>query len=481
MIRNITPLAMMLAIMAMTLAAVAGPTVERLDKDAEGLGWKLGTQAYTFNRYTFFEAVDKAAEAGLKYIEIFPGQKIGDGVDGNTHHSASPAARKAILDKVKSKGIRLMAYGVVNGNNDEDWTNIFTFAKEMGIQTVVCEPKFEALDLLEKLAEETKINVALHNHPKPSIYWDPAIVLKQLEGRSKRMGACADTGHWRRSGLDSLECLKKLEGRIKTLHFKDLVNDGQGPHGWHDAPWGTGDNNVPALLAELKRQGFKGLFSFEYEWDWETSLPAIKQSVTYFDLVAASLVEDGFKPLFKKDLSNAIYEEGGWTTHETSVCTNGKSGDIWTQKRYADFILDLEFNCHEKSVNSGVFVRTDSIQDWLNTAIEIQVLQGDAGNPKHNVGAIFDVLAPFKPQTIEVDAWNRFQIMARDNMVYVTLNGQATTALDLNLWTEAGKNPDGSKNKFKYAYKDLAREGHIGLQGHGNPICFRNAQLKVFK
>ena len=36
--------------------------------------WKLGTQAYTFRLYTFFEAIDKAKGLGLKYIEAYPGQ-----------------------------------------------------------------------------------------------------------------------------------------------------------------------------------------------------------------------------------------------------------------------------------------------------------------------------------------------------------------------------------------------------------------------
>ena len=43
---------------------------------AEKLGWRLGCQAYTFNKYTFFDAVDKTASLGLHYIEAFPGQKV---------------------------------------------------------------------------------------------------------------------------------------------------------------------------------------------------------------------------------------------------------------------------------------------------------------------------------------------------------------------------------------------------------------------
>jgi hypothetical protein len=50
--------------------------------------------------------------------------------------------------------------------------------------------------------------------------------------------------------------------------------------------------------------------------------------------------------------------------------------------------------------------------------------------------------------------------------------------MDLDQWTEAHKNPDGTPNKFDNAYKDMAREGCIGLQYHGQPISFRNLKVK---
>src|SRR5688500_11830550 len=39
-------------------------------------GFPLGCQAYTFNRYTAFEAIEKTREAGGKTIELFLWQKF---------------------------------------------------------------------------------------------------------------------------------------------------------------------------------------------------------------------------------------------------------------------------------------------------------------------------------------------------------------------------------------------------------------------
>ena len=130
------------------------------------------------------------------------------------------------------------------------------------------------------------INVAIHDHPKPSHYWNPDTVLKVCQGRSQRIGACADTGHWARSGLNPIECLKKLKGRIISFHFKDLNKLGPDAH---DVPWGTGVCDVKGMLAEIRRQKIKAVFSIEYEYNWGNALPEIAQSVAYFDKVAAEL------------------------------------------------------------------------------------------------------------------------------------------------------------------------------------------------
>ena len=257
--------------------------------NAEKLGWRLGCQAYSFNRFTFEEAVDKNVSLGLHYIEMYPGQKLSEAApDLKTDQSMSGEIRKAVKQRLKDSGVKLVNYGVCGLSNDEPaCRKTFEFAKDMGIETLVSEPKFEALDLIEKLCDEYEINLAIHNHPEPSVYWNYETVLKHCKGRSKRIGACADTGHWMRSGINPLAAIKALEGRIISFHFKDLNKYGR--QGSHDVPWGTGEADVKALLAEIHRQKLEAVFSIEYEHNWLESLPEIAESVAYFDKVAAGL------------------------------------------------------------------------------------------------------------------------------------------------------------------------------------------------
>ena len=261
----------------------------RDDRAAEQLGWRLAVQAWTFRDRTTFEAIDTARALGLKYIELFPGQalcpehrdvKIGPGMPAQ--HLASLKAR------LSAAGIQVTNFGVVELTRDEAAARrVFTFAKELGIETLSCEPARDAWDTVEKLCEEFQLNAACHDHPKPSTYWNPDTVLECIKGRSPRLGACADTGHWPRSGLVAVDCLKKLAGHIKSLHFKDIAPaDRTGL----DQPWGTGTNDARAMLAELHRQGFRGVIAIEYETGQGAELEAnVRKCIAFFDRVAGEL------------------------------------------------------------------------------------------------------------------------------------------------------------------------------------------------
>lgn len=243
------------------------------------LGWKLGVQTWTFKNYTFAEALSKVDSCGLKYVEAFPKQVIGGSIDGTMDYHMDKQTQRRLLELLKTKGIKLISYGVITPDNEADWRTLFTFAKALGIKNITAEPKAKDLQFLSALCDKYKIYIAIHDHPKPAIYWSPDTVLKTIKGYSPRIGACADIGHWVRSGLDPVECLKKLQGHVIELHFKDLNEKSRTGH---DVPWGTGISNIPAVIAELKRQHFKGFIAAEYEYNWISNSADVEQSVRNF-------------------------------------------------------------------------------------------------------------------------------------------------------------------------------------------------------
>ena len=263
-----------------TLMLITSQWITAQKKSLHPDDWKLAVQGWTFHLFTFSEALEKIDSCGVKYVEGFPNQQIGSCIEGKMDYHMNEATRQKVLGMLHAKGIKMVSYGVVKPKTDSDWVLLFKFAKEMGLQNIVSEPKEEQIPLISKLCDEYKINVAIHNHPKPSHYWNPDILLAAIKGASPRVGACADVGHWIRSGLDPIECLKKLEGHVIEFHMKDLNE--KGVRSAHDLPWGTGISNIPAIMQEMKRQNFKGIISIEYEYNWEHNAPEVKASAEYF-------------------------------------------------------------------------------------------------------------------------------------------------------------------------------------------------------
>jgi len=253
---------------------------------AEKNGWCLAIQSYSFNRFPLTEALDKTKELGVKYIEVYPGHRLGgewgDKVFG---FDLDEQTRQQVKDLAASKDVKIIATGVFVTDNSSDWEKMFAFAKDMELEFITCEPALKDWDLVEGLSKQYGVKVSVHNHPQPSDYWNPDLLLTAIDARSKDIGSCADVGHWKREGLDQVECLKKLNGRIISLHFKDIAEKKEGEAEQHDVIWGTGILDVKQMMITLKEQNFKGVFSIEYEYNWDNSVPDIKQCIDYFNEV----------------------------------------------------------------------------------------------------------------------------------------------------------------------------------------------------
>ena len=243
------------------------------------LGWKLGAQAYTFKEFTFFDALEKIDSCGLKNIECYTQMVIGGGVEGKMDYKMDAATREIVLGWLKKKNMKLTGYGVVKIKEEADWKLLFEFGKAMGIETFTAEPEEKFMPLLSKLCDEYKINVAIHNHAEPTYFWKPETVLAAIKGQSKRIGACADVGHSIRSGLDPIECIKKLDGHVLWVHMKDMNDKTKEAH---SVIWGTGVLNIPDMISELKKQKFKGQLSAEYEYNWKHNTSDVATSVKNF-------------------------------------------------------------------------------------------------------------------------------------------------------------------------------------------------------
>lgn len=272
-------------IATLAAAALAVPaSAEPIPESARIGGFAIGLQCWTFNRFSVMESIEKTAQAGGKVIEFFPGQALSkEHPDIKFDHNASDQIIAQVKEKLTKCGVRAANYGVVPVPADEAGARkLLAFARELGLYAITTE-SVEALPTLNKLVAEYDIRVGIHNHPRQANnpnykVWDPAYVLSMVKDLDPRIGAAADTGHWLRSGLNPVACLKTLKRRVVSVHLKDLNK--QGPEA-EDVPYGTGVAKIPAILDELKRQRFQGNIAIEYESLWENNVPAVAQCVGF--------------------------------------------------------------------------------------------------------------------------------------------------------------------------------------------------------
>ena len=296
-----------LAAAQFALGDLAAPTVPSAKltpaiRAQEKLGWRLGIEAYTFHKYTLFEAIDKTAQLGLPYMGGLSFQKVSGEIAKNFDDNLTDDELKQIRLKLDSAGVCMLTYYIHLIPGDEaGCRRLFEFGRKIGIETFMSEPLPEALDIIEKFCDEYDINVAIHNHDQKASpqYWHPEGVLKVCKGRSRRIGACGDLGYWMRSGIDPVKAVNTLKERLITVQMHDL--DEISPEG-HDVPWGAGIGRTRQFIEEIFRLGISPtMFGLEYSYDWFSamgrlaadSMPEIAQCIEFFNKASIKLSDKG--------------------------------------------------------------------------------------------------------------------------------------------------------------------------------------------
>ena len=102
----------------------------------ERLGWRLGVEAYTFHRFTLFEAIEKTSRLGLAYMGGLSFQKVSDTIPRNFEPGLSDDEIRQVRFKLDAAGLRLLTYYIQDIPGDEaGCRKIFEFGRKLGIET----------------------------------------------------------------------------------------------------------------------------------------------------------------------------------------------------------------------------------------------------------------------------------------------------------------------------------------------------------
>ena len=255
-----------LAAGAATCAAVS--PLAAFAREAAAADLNLGIQLYSLRGYKVDEAMKHARDIGFRFVEFY-----GDMYPVNSDAAAITGMKKKLADL----GLTASAHGV-NGFGGDAAANrkVFEFAKAAGIPCISADPSPEAFKSLDELVKEFDIRIAIHNHGPKHRYNKVVDVLKAIEGHDERIGACADLGHYIRSGEKPTEVIRLLKGRLYGIHLKDFQDMQDVTKG---VILGKGHLDVPAVMAALVQTNFpkNGALSLEYEENPENPLADIRQ------------------------------------------------------------------------------------------------------------------------------------------------------------------------------------------------------------
>ncbi len=206
---------------------------------------------------------------------------------------------------------------------------------------------------------------------------------------------------------------------------------------------------------------------------------ALFATIAFVALGASTVAaHEGFHLLFSGQNKTAWTTKGNWKVSDKGMISlkprKGEKGwqrydaYLWSQKRFSNFILDLEFKIPKRG-NSGVFVRVGDRKKPVTTGIEVQILDSYGKKGKlthHDNGGVIKTTGPTKNMSKPAGQWNRMIVMCKGNHMTVKLNGEQIIDVQLN------------EHK---ATKVCPKSGYVGLQDHGLPIWFRNVKIKELK
>lgn len=157
---------------------------------------------------------------------------------------------------------------------------------------------------------------------------------------------------------------------------------------------------------------------------------------------------------------------GRFTVEDGAMVTHGGMGMLWyEQKKFRDFVLEVEWKVNHRCNNSGIFLRFPEKSDdpWyaVRNGYEVQIDDCSKDGLIHQTGAIYDISPATRVASKPAGEWNLYEIKVVGQHYTVVLNGEKVNEFD----------------------GDRGRDGYIGLQNH-DPISrasFRRVRVREIK
>ena len=264
------------AALAMGGCAPAAPKEEAAPKTtAADNKFHLSCADWTFHLFDIDTALQTLQKCDIHYLCI---------KDFHLPLDATDEQIKAFHAKCAEYGVTGYGVGPIYQNTEEEVDKAFAYARRVGAKVMLSVPPYELLPYVDKIIKEyPEIKYAIHLHgPDLDVYQDATVIWDKVKDLDPNIGMCLDIGHDFRNGADPVADLEKYHTRVFDMHIKDETDNSKAGQ---CVEMGRGKIDFPAFVRMMRKVGYDGMCSLEYEKDMDNPFIGIAESYGYMKAV----------------------------------------------------------------------------------------------------------------------------------------------------------------------------------------------------
>jgi inosose dehydratase len=236
---------------------------------------KLGVASYSLAKLPVEGVIEVLKQLEINAVSLY-----------KTHapwETGTPEQCSAIVQQFKDAGITVTSTGMIDLPNDEATVRkSLDNVRGAGLSTFCGWVKnTDSLPLVDKLAREYDLKVAIHNHGPTEKLATGMDVWKAVQPYDQRVGLCLDVGHGFRAGEHAAETVRQCSSRLYEVHLRDTAATGGGMKDPEPVVIGHGLVDFRSIIRALLEVKYGCQAEFEYEKKEENRVPGLAESAGY--------------------------------------------------------------------------------------------------------------------------------------------------------------------------------------------------------
>ena len=236
--------------------------------------FRIGVAGYTYRKFDIDRTLEYLQSMGVKYLSV---------KDFWLPLDSTAEQMEAFKAKCAAHGVDGYILGPIYMRNEADVDRAFAYAERYGSDVFIGVPTYELIDYVIAKVADTGIKVAIHTHgPDGQPFPNIQKVVELVKDPKLGVGCCMDLGHSVRMGEDIVKDIRKYKDWIYDIHIKDESEASKKGQTWE---MGRGVMDFKPIVETLRKIGYKGVVSLEFEKNGDNPHPGVAESIGYLRVV----------------------------------------------------------------------------------------------------------------------------------------------------------------------------------------------------